>query len=55
MVRFLRKHAPLPILPATLGLGAQLGRAVLHLSWDDWWGTLRGWWEGWRESLRRDA
>ncbi|MGD8375000.1 MAG: glycosyltransferase family 2 protein [Acidobacteriota bacterium] len=49
MVRFFRRHARLPLLPATGGLVQQLARAVWHGSGRQWAGTWRGWFEGWRD------
>jgi len=51
LVRFLRKHAPVPLVPALLGLLHQLARAVRHRSRPSLRGTWRGWLEGWRGSL----
>jgi len=51
LVRFLRKHAPVPLVPAILGLLHQLARAVRYRSRPSWRGTWRGWLEGWRGSV----
>lgn len=51
LIRFLRKHSPLPLLPALFATALRLGAAGLKGQSSVIRGTLAGWREGWQANV----
>lgn len=50
LVRFARKHSPIPLIPAGVGLVDVVARDLLKRRWVNLPAAVRGWRDGWRQS-----